>query len=344
MLPDAQADWFACILTTLDYSRVVLRPLPADTWPVDFDEVEGRWGPSTEADCPCGSRRRVRSCHGTKVGEWRSPVSAPLIQGPRTGYSHSRCYAGVSADCSTKISLEHWLSHDVQQSYSIDGKLYVSGMPHNGGKEKQVSTKTFGYRVLCTRHNAALSRLDTVAGNLFRVLYGYQTAQADPTSAASEGASQIALFDGPDVERWLLKTLLGGVAARAYGNNGIALTGVRSDVDHSALVDVLFRGGSWPTGWGFYFAGTPGEELRELAPIALRTASGPDGTAWQLDLSIGVVELRLYLGKPDRLGSSLIAKPGGVVLDKRDAEGQRMVGFAWPDPGHSYASLSRIGD
>ena len=122
------------------------------------------------------------------------------------------------------------------------------------------------------------------------------------------------------------------------------MTSVRSDADYPALIDTLFRGGSWPTGWGFHFAGTPGEELKELAPIGLRTASGPDGSAWQLYLSIGVVELRLYLGKPDRLGPSLIAKPGGVVLDKRDSEGHRMVGFAWPDTGHPYASLSRTGD
>ena len=176
---------------------MVLRPLPVDIWPVDFDEVDGRWGPSADADCPCGSRRRVRSCHGSKIGEWHSPASAPLLQGPTTGYSHPSCYAGVSADCSTKISLEHWLSHDVQQSFSVDGKLYVSGRPYNDGKEAQVSTKTFGYRVLCTRHNSALTSLDTVAGNLFRVLYGYQEAQADPTSAASLGASQIALFSGP---------------------------------------------------------------------------------------------------------------------------------------------------
>ena len=169
--------------------------------------------------------------------------------------------------------LEHWISHDVQQSFSVDGKLYVSGRPYNNGEEVAVSTKSFGYRVLCERHNSALGRLDTVAGNLFRVLYGYQKAHADPASAASLGASQIGLFSGPEDEAVAPKTAFGrNSCSRVWSQWHCAHKRPVRNTDYPALINTLFRGSSWPKGWGFYLPAVLGEELTELAPLTFEVS------------------------------------------------------------------------
>ncbi|MFX0577234.1 hypothetical protein [Nocardia nepalensis] len=202
-------------------------------------------------------------------------------------------------------------------------------------------TRRLGANILCTRHNGALSRLDTLAGFFFRVLYGYQLAQADPASPARLGASQIAVFDGSDLERWLLKVLLGGVAAHAFSHGGTTVTSIRTDANHANLIETLFRGADWPKGWGFHIGATRGAELKELAPISLQTASGPDGSAWKLTVTVGVVELQVCLGRPDKLGPDLVARPGGIVLDQRGGRGHRLTALAWPDSGHRFISLTR---
>ena len=110
-----------------------------------------------------------------------------------------------------------------------------------------VADKALDANVLGTRHNSALSDLDTTASELFRVLYGYQTAPDDPDSLARLGSSLIGVFSGPNLERWLLEVLLGGVAAGAFGPGGEPITSVRSDINHEALLETLFREGlaSW---------------------------------------------------------------------------------------------------
>jgi len=262
----------------------------------------------------------------------------------RTGESLAGCFASASHDCTSKLSLEHWISHDVLRSYSVDGRLYISGVPWLGGQQVWLPTKRLGANVLCTRHNAALSRLDAMAGQMFRVLHGYQTAQAKPDSSARQGDSLVAVFAGPDLERWLLKVLWGGVAAGAFSRGGERLTSLRSDIDHEALLETLFRGRAWPEGWGLHLGFVAGALLEEEAPVSVESASGPDGSVWQVTVGIGVVEFRLSLGTPDGIGPNLFRQPGGVVLDQAGSPGHRLLALAWPDTGHRAVSYRRLVD
>lgn len=236
------------------------------------------------------------------------------------------------------------MSHDVLRSFSVDERVYISGMPWLDGAQVQLPTNALGANVLCTRHNNALSQLDTMAGKCFRVLYGYQTAQADPDSPERRGASMIGVFSGLDLERWLLKVLWGGVAAGALGHGGERITTIRSDVDHEALLETLFRGRAWPDGWGLHVGFVPDARLQEEAQVAIQSACGPDGSAWQLTVSMGVVELRLALGTPDGIGPNLVRQPGGIVLDQQGGMGHRVLALAWPDGGHRIVSYSRLAD
>ena len=139
------------------------------------------------------------------------PAPGALLLNARTGYSHARCYARAARDCSSKLSREHWISHGVLRSFSVDGRLYISGAPWLDGAQVRLPTNALGANVLCTRHNNALSQLDMMAANLFRVLYGYQTAQADPDSLARRGTSMIG---------GVLRTGLGAVAPQGLLGRG----------------------------------------------------------------------------------------------------------------------------
>src|SRR4051794_21734553 len=94
---------------------LVSRPFttPAAGWPLRFREDPKFWGPNRDDDCPCGSHRSARSCHSDRSGEWHLPPMQSLLSDGRTGFSHPRCYATHSNDCSDKISKEHWLSRDI---------------------------------------------------------------------------------------------------------------------------------------------------------------------------------------------------------------------------------------
>jgi hypothetical protein len=233
----------------------------------------------------------------------------------------------------------------VLNSASADGRsLLVSGHPWLHGEEKWLPTKALGSNVLCTRHNNALSDLDATAGKLFRVLDGFQTALADPSSPARHGSSLIGVFTGPDLERWLLKVLWGGISAGAFGFEGESITSLRSDIDHESLLETLFRGQAWPKGWGLYMGFVPGARLQEDARLSYTSATGPDGSAWQVTVSIGVVDFRVTLGTPDGVGPNLVRQPGGVVLEQQGGTGHLLLALAWPDVGHHIVRYSRLPD
>jgi hypothetical protein len=183
---------------------------------------------------------------------------------------------------------------------------------------------------MCTRHNSALSDLDTTASELFRVLYGYQTAQDDPDSLVRLGSPLIGVFFGRNLERWLLKVVFGGVTAGAFGSGGEPITSVRSDINHKVLLETLFRGKAWPPGWGLHVGFLPGAQLQAEAPLGYESATGPDGSAWQVMVAMGVVEFRVTVCTSDGLGPNLVRQPGGIVLAQQGGAGHRLLALAWP--------------
>jgi hypothetical protein len=84
--------------------------------------------------------------------------------------------------------------------------IKVTGFPW-ALTEKSLRPKTLESQILCSRHNSALSGLDAIAGRLFDFLLcvsttGYRRPQVP-----------VALFNGHDLERWMLKVLCGVVTS-----------------------------------------------------------------------------------------------------------------------------------
>jgi hypothetical protein len=116
--------------------------------------------------CPCGSGMRFAGCCMQIDGHMQKalPSSTPSL--PKTGFSQRNCYLGGDGNCSEGITAEHYISKAVLQvlgeQIKIDGMLWLLG------EEKIVGINSLTAKLLCKRHNNALSPLDSEAGNFCR--------------------------------------------------------------------------------------------------------------------------------------------------------------------------------
>lgn len=293
-----------------------------------YQRSTGPFGPDREADCPCGSLRRIRSCHGTRGGPWREPLRQPLHSGPVTGLSRKGCYASALRDCGGSISNEHWLSENILRALTVDGlPPMLSGLPWLNGATKALPPQALGSNVLCERHNTALSGLDREAGIIFRHAH---RVQEHFDSRQCKGASEMLLVSGSGFELWLLKLLLGGVAAESFGDDGVPIEEVRWGAERTNLAGILFRGEPWPDDWGFHVRVHSVDLKAQRLGVAIGPATFPGGGIAAMVVSFGVFEFTLALGRSDRPRDR---RPGGLVVTDATHPCEQVLAFAWPDGG-----------
>src|SRR5882672_5744136 len=111
--------------------------------------------------CPCGSERRAAACCLRADGNVRKYVPSVRPRSPTTGQSQNGCYLGHAQDCAGGISGEHYISEIVLEQLSepavaIDGVFWLPP-----GEQKIIGINSLTAKILCARHNSALSPLDT---------------------------------------------------------------------------------------------------------------------------------------------------------------------------------------
>jgi hypothetical protein len=209
-----------------------------------------RWNP-TEL-CPCKSGWMVASCCSDE-GDGTLRKRIPLLQPPNpiTNFSHSNCYLRDTRDCSIQISREHVLSASILRQ--LGGVIVISGVPWLApGETMNLTVDNLTAKILCKRHNEALSPLDAEAGRFFSILENLLI------DFNLEKTSRYPLYDlvsGSMLELWMLKVATG--AFFSFGsNNGAKL----SDTYRINLAKVrrAFFEDSWDDRGGFYFAGDTG--------------------------------------------------------------------------------------
>lgn len=215
--------------------------------------------------CPCGSGLAIKECCvSLKVNTEPPP--------PKTNYSHPQCYARGLADCSERITGEHFVSKSVLRIISEAGPLKMVRAPWlPRGEEKAVSLATLPSKVLCKRHNEALSGLDQLAERFFNFLMGEKSDQ------------EILMINGDEIERWMLKVLCGYVAS---GNSPVQS---RSWAPPELWLHILFGIESIPPGLGLWFVkgdfkrihhavglwAVPGEEANSITGIWFQISGFP---------------------------------------------------------------------
>lgn len=121
---------------------------------------------------------------------------------PATGFSHTGCYLHTSNDCSAKLSREHYISKALMKGEG----LKVRGMPWWPGEARPVSADALTAKILCQRHNAALSPLDAEAERAFLAL---EKAIGHASRKSLSRRTAHYLISGEALELWAMKTMAG---------------------------------------------------------------------------------------------------------------------------------------
>jgi hypothetical protein len=244
----------------------------------------------------------------------------------RTGLSCSGCYASFTNDCSSKLSNEHWLSEGIILAAGHNRPVVVSGLRWQKAREHVLAASSMGANILCERHNNALWRLDATAISVFATLDHYQQ---DQRSQPDPHGNEFDLFSGEELERWLLKLLWGGTAARVFARRAQPVDDLRTIADPNMLADYLFRGGSLPPGWGLYVEGRPGD-LSADANVAVESTS-VDGELWSGAVAMGVVAFTFALGRVQAKtpGWKVWHRPRAVCLNSRQDSAQKVLVLGW---------------
>src|SRR5271157_6041085 len=150
--------------------------------------------------CLCGSGRILLECC---LKDCRPPRNRA-----RTGRSNRRCYAAPLCDCSPTISREHYITEGVLKL--IGDPITIKGFPWQG-EEMTLPTKDLTSKILCQRHNPALSELDKVGIRFFEKL---RAARVENPLSHTVASSHIYLFRGEMVELWMLKVLYGLIVSK----------------------------------------------------------------------------------------------------------------------------------
>lgn len=189
------------------------------------------------ARCPCGSGDKAKFCCNWTEGHWNKKPAFLTPTPSDSGHNVKGCYLAFTNNCGGRLSLEHYVSHEILKSMSPDGMSTVSGfrwLPED--QFTRVPSALLASKVLCSRHNSALSPLDTAAANLKELIRKYD----DPTALED----RVTLFAGEDIERWMLKVLCGFVVSGQARDSAI------QTIDSWSRV--LAGDESWPREWGLY--------------------------------------------------------------------------------------------
>ncbi len=150
---------------------------------------------------------------------------------PKTYYANKNFFARELNDCSKKISNEHIISRNVLYHLFHKNKIQILGPKFD--KNTFISITSITSKVLCERHNNALSQLDELAFKFFSFLYLPSITQ------------DFSMINGNELERWFLKPLCG------FYSSGIAFDAVRDGwVPPKTWVDALFKIAPMPPSGG----------------------------------------------------------------------------------------------
>jgi hypothetical protein len=169
-------------------------------------------------------------------------------------------------DCSTAISKEHYVSAVVLRGVSLgEPTVLVQNLSfQQPGTLEGRGINSLVAKVLCEKHNAALSIFDAAGNALFTGMDGID-------STVGKAGEQPGAFvvNGDHLERWMLKMLCGGLYSGTMPVPGGSMKGVCPPVE---WLNILFRDTALSPGQGFYLrAGTPGE-LFSTEPAILKMA------------------------------------------------------------------------
>jgi hypothetical protein len=241
------------------------------------------------------------------------------------GYQHPKCYARGDANCSTKISKEHFISKTLLKRIQRDNTAKIAGLAWQAPQTFQrVPIKGLASNILCERHNSALSGLDATFAAFTQAISDFDRAKSKEQTEHK--------FSGNDIERWSLKCLI-----------GLTVSGNLKGGPKAECADLLFKRRPWPEAWGLYFANVGSTPIYHTDSFVMETLTGPDRKiVLAAKFHIQGLPFILILGTPGDANSFGIRRPFEIVL--RSGVGERRLRLSWEDgePGEAVL-LTRAG-
>lgn len=248
----------------------------------------------------------------------------------RTGRATVGCYAAPLADCDGELTAEHYVSKNLLEQF---GKAFTIKGPPWAPDGKRVSAKSLTAKVLCRRHNNALSDTDKIAGQFYPLILAAIQGQ---TVGAHE-------FDGAALERWALKLMfaVGASGNVSYPDIG-KVNAQEIPVEH---LEVLFGQRDLPSGCGFKFSQTPGLGVNTALAWQLNIFSdGPEaGQVFGITIKVANWFQFITTLRPvtELNGVYLYHRPGGfVLLGPRGELGH--IKLRWPDKTYDGSLILRL--
>lgn len=123
------------------------------------------------------------------------------------------CWAACLGDCSNKLTREHLVS----SALFIGDVVRVQGFPWCRENPIDIGITALTAKVLCKRHNSALSPIDDAGAKAFAVLREIRRL-ANVRERMKPRPWNVVRYriDGPSLERWFLKTLINLCCERDY--------------------------------------------------------------------------------------------------------------------------------
>ena len=269
--------------------------------------------PGPYARCPCTEPGKdplkARFCCRKSSGWSRKPYDPGLTP---SDVRVSGCYASPLGGCNGSISREHYASAALLRIMHPD-IVALAGMPWAQGEWKRLPIKSLGSNILCQGHNGCLSGLDTRMASFFRCLYSgfYGPAPFD----------EFVLVSGVDIERWILKVLIGQLVSGNTMRQGQVIRNWQPPLE---WLEILFGRQDMTQGQGLRYFDRP------LTPEPFAVAmSKPheDDTNWGVDIVFAGLGFHLNMIKnPVRLVRGEFYRPQRLVFVKEGG----VIHFSWP--------------
>jgi hypothetical protein len=230
------------------------------------------------------------------------------------------------------MSGEHYISHGVLKELSEDGvAIEVAGLSWlKDDEKKKLPTKGLVSNILCKRHNEALSGFDSVAKRLFLSI---DRIDKECGAAVDDDGDKVFLFNGHDVERWMLKTLCGMVFSGSASNQSSPIKGWEPNLK---WVKILFGKERFPNKWGIYFSGNVGEVNITNRGFAFNLMSndtlGVYGSITTLNGKRFVLAMTTPpANKENTILAGYIYRPSELVMSNGD--NKKVIKFGWDVQG-----------
>lgn len=284
--------------------------------------------------CLCGSGKQLAVCHLDFDNRIRKKIPTLKPPGSKTGHSHPNCYLSGSQDCSHQISREHYMSKSVLDQ--LGKTLRVSGMPWMGaGQTLDITVGNLTSKILCKRHNEALSPLDEEAALFFLSL---SKALADLERKTLSRKPSFHLVGGSTLELWMLKVACG--LYFAIGTKDRKRISEDYSIDLNKVERAFFEE-DWDPRGGLYFKGSTGSVVTVASDVSMAPlTSDVDMRFGGATVSLLGITLELLFDttntNPDPW-MGVVRRPTELVFMKNGR--QHSIILTWP-PGTPEASIS----